>query len=77
MHKQENELILVMILWLWLTGSMANGLRVIALLMAGCIAAALSTAAGLLLVLSTSISHDLMKKIIRPELSDKEEVKQE
>lgn len=48
---------------------------VIALLMAGCIAAALSTAAGLLLVLSTSISHDLMKKIVKPELSDKEEVR--
>ena len=47
---------------------------VIALLMAGCIAAALSTATGLLLVLSTSISHDLMKKIIKPDLSDKEEV---
>jgi len=42
--------------------------------MAGCIAAALSTAAGLLLVLSTSISHDLMKKIVKPDLSDKEEV---
>ncbi|MFT5882160.1 MAG: cation/acetate symporter [Crocinitomicaceae bacterium] len=48
---------------------------VIALLMSGCIAAALSTAAGLLLVLSTSISHDLMKKIIKPTLSDKEEVR--
>ena len=47
----------------------------IALLMAGCIAAALSTAAGLLLVLSTSISHDLMKKIVKPDLSDKEEIK--
>ena len=47
----------------------------IALLMAGCIAAALSTAAGLLLVLSTSISHDLLKKIIKPDLTDKEEVK--
>ncbi|MFQ3225094.1 MAG: cation/acetate symporter [Lentimonas sp.] len=47
---------------------------VIALLMAGCIAAALSTAAGLLLVLSTSISHDLMKKILKPDLTDKEEV---
>lgn len=47
---------------------------VIALLMAGCIAAALSTGAGLLLVLSTSISHDLMKKIIKPDLSDREEV---
>jgi cation/acetate symporter len=48
---------------------------VIALLMAGCIAAALSTAAGLLLVLSTSISHDLMKKVVKPDLTDKEEIK--
>lgn len=47
---------------------------VIALLMAGCIAAALSTAAGLLLVLSTSISHDLMKNIVNPNLSDSQEV---
>jgi cation/acetate symporter len=48
---------------------------VIALLMAGCIAAALSTAAGLLLVLSTSVSHDLMKKIIKPDISDKQEMR--
>lgn len=47
---------------------------VIALVMAGCVAAALSTAAGLLLVLSTSISHDLMKKIVSPKMSDKAEV---
>ena len=47
----------------------------IALLMAGCIAAALSTAAGLLLVLSTSVSHDLMKGIIKPKLTDKEEMR--
>jgi cation/acetate symporter len=47
---------------------------VVSLLMAGCIAAALSTAAGLLLVLSTSISHDLMKKIVKPDLSDRDEV---
>lgn len=47
---------------------------VIGLLMAGCIAAALSTAAGLLLVLSTAISHDLMKKIINPHLTDKQEI---
>lgn len=47
---------------------------VIALVMAGCVAAALSTAAGLLLVLSTSISHDLMKKIISPGMSDAREV---
>lgn len=48
---------------------------VIGLLMAGCIAAALSTAAGLLLVLSTSISHDLMKNILKPDLTEKQEVK--
>lgn len=47
---------------------------VIALVMAGCVAAALSTAAGLLLVLSTSISHDLMKKIVSPNMSDAAEV---
>ena len=48
---------------------------VIALVMAGCVAAALSTAAGLLLVLSTSVSHDLMKKIIKPNLTDKQEMR--
>ena len=47
----------------------------IALVMAGCVAAALSTAAGLLLVLSTSISHDLLKNIINPRISDKQEIK--
>jgi len=47
---------------------------VVALVMAGCVAAALSTAAGLLLVLSTSISHDLMKKIVHPTMTDKHEV---
>ena len=47
---------------------------VIALVMAGCVAAALSTAAGLLLVLSTSISHDLLKKIVAPRMSDRTEV---
>ncbi len=48
---------------------------VVALVMAGCIAAALSTAAGLLLVMSTAISHDLMKKIVNPEISDKQEIR--
>ena len=47
---------------------------VIALLAAGAIAAALSTAAGLLLVISSSISHDLIKRIIKPEISDKGEL---
>jgi cation/acetate symporter len=48
---------------------------IIALVMAGCVAAALSTAAGLLLVLSTSVSHDLMKKIIKPDITDKQEMR--
>jgi cation/acetate symporter len=47
---------------------------VIALVAAGAVAAALSTAAGLLLVISTSISHDLMKKTINPNISDKQEL---
>ena len=47
---------------------------VIALLAAGAIAAALSTAAGLLLVISSSISHDLIKRIINPEITDKGEL---
>ena len=47
---------------------------VIALVAAGGIAAALSTAAGLLLVISASISHDLLKKTFRPDISDKGEL---
>ncbi|WP_194090954.1 sodium:solute symporter family protein [Vibrio hibernica] len=47
---------------------------VVALLAAGGLAAALSTAAGLLLVISTSISHDLLKKGLKPNMSDKEEL---
>ncbi|MEC8797407.1 MAG: sodium:solute symporter family protein [Pseudomonadota bacterium] len=47
---------------------------VIALVAAGALAAALSTAAGLLLVISSAISHDLMKKIFRPSINDKQEL---
>ena len=47
---------------------------VIALIAAGGLAAALSTAAGLLLVISTSISHDLLKKNLMPNISDKQEL---
>ena len=47
---------------------------VIALVAAGGLAAALSTAAGLLLVISTSVSHDLIKKQLRPNISDKGEL---
>ncbi|MCB1053114.1 MAG: cation acetate symporter [Acidobacteria bacterium] len=47
---------------------------VIALVAAGGLAAALSTAAGLLLVISTAISHDLLKKAIRPQITEKGEL---
>jgi len=47
---------------------------VIALVAAGALAAALSTAAGLLLVISASVSHDLIKKIINPKISEKNEL---
>ena len=48
---------------------------VIALVAAGGLAAALSTAAGLLLVISTSISHDLLKKTMAKGLSDRQELR--
>lgn len=47
---------------------------VIALVAAGGLAAALSTAAGLLLVISSSISHDLIKNVFNPKLSEKGEL---
>ncbi len=47
---------------------------VIALVAAGGIAAALSTAAGLLLAISSSISHDLLKGIVMKDMSDKKEL---
>ena len=47
---------------------------VIALLAAGALAAALSTAAGLLLVISSAVSHDLLKKMVIPDISDKGEL---
>ena len=47
---------------------------VIALVVAGGLAAALSTAAGLLLAISSSISHDLLKGIIMPNITDRQEL---
>ncbi|EIA09620.1 sodium:solute symporter family protein [Flavobacterium frigoris] len=47
---------------------------VIALVAAGALAAALSTAAGLLLVISASVSHDIIKKMINPNISEKNEL---
>jgi cation/acetate symporter len=47
---------------------------VIALVAAGGLAAALSTAAGLLLVISTSVSHDLLKRNLMPNITEKQEL---
>ena len=47
---------------------------VVALVVAGGLAAALSTAAGLLLAISSAISHDLLKGIIKPSISEKQEL---
>ena len=47
---------------------------VIALVAAGGVAAALSTAAGLLLVISSAISHDLLKKTLMPDINEKQEL---
>ncbi len=48
---------------------------VVALVAAGGLAAALSTAAGLLLVMSSSVSHDLWKSVIRPDMSEANELR--
>ena len=47
---------------------------VVALVAAGGLAAALSTAAGLLLVISSAVSHDLLKGVFRPNMSEKQEL---
>ena len=47
---------------------------VVGLVAAGGLAAALSTAAGLLLVISTSVAHDLVKRTLRPSLTEKGEL---
>lgn len=47
---------------------------IIALVAAGGLAAALSTAAGLLLVISTSVAHDIIKKQLKPDITEKQEL---
>ncbi len=47
---------------------------VIALVVAGGLAAALSTAAGLLMAISSAVSHDLLKGVFKPNISDKQEL---
>lgn len=74
--KEKNELIVdrdIMVLANPEIAKLPNW--VIALVAAGGLAAALSTAAGLLLVISASVSHDLIKKVINPKISEKSELR--
>jgi cation/acetate symporter len=48
---------------------------VIGLVAAGALAAALSTAAGLLLVISSAVAHDLLKKWLRPDITERQELR--
>lgn len=73
--KAENELTVDRDIMVLANPEIANLPNwVIALVAAGGLAAALSTAAGLLLVISTSIAHDLFKKLIKPDISEKGEL---
>lgn len=74
--KSENELKIDRDIMVLANPEIANLPNwVVALVAAGGLAAALSTAAGLLLVISTAISHDLVKKTFKPNISDKEELR--
>ncbi len=74
-NKEQNELIVDRDIMVLANPEIANLPDwVIALVAAGGLAAALSTAAGLLLVISASVSHDLIKKIINPKISEKGEL---
>ena len=73
--EQENELIIdrdIIVLANPEIAQLPNW--VIALVAAGGLAAALSTAAGLLLVVSSAISHDLLKRALMPDITEKQEL---
>lgn len=73
--KRKNELIVDNDIMVLANPEIANlPAWVIALVAAGGLAAALSTAAGLLLVISASVSHDLIKKVFRPSISERGEL---
>jgi cation/acetate symporter len=75
-NKDLNELIIDKDIMVLANPEIANlPAWIVALVAAGGLAAALSTAAGLLLVISSSVSHDLFKSIYRPNMSEKEELK--
>ena len=74
-NSNQNELVIDNDIMVLANPEIANlPAWVIALVAAGALAAALSTAAGLLLVISTSVSNDLVKKILIPNISQKKEL---
>ena len=74
-NSKENELIIDNDIMVLANPEIANlPAWIIALVAAGGLAAALSTAAGLLLVISTSVSNDLIKKILITDISQKNEL---
>jgi cation/acetate symporter len=74
-NKEENELVVDRDIMVLANPEIANlPAWVIALVAAGGLAAALSTAAGLLLVISSAVSHDLVKSIFRPDITEKQEL---
>jgi cation/acetate symporter len=74
-NSEENELYVDRDIMVLANPEIANLPNwVIALVAAGGLAAALSTAAGLLLVISASISHDLIKRVLYPNISEKGEL---
>jgi len=74
-NPEQNELVIDRDIMVLANPEIANlPAWVIALVIAGGLAAALSTAAGLLLVIATSVSHDLLKKNLMPAISEKGEL---
>ena len=74
-NKEENELVVDRDIMVLANPEIANlPAWVIALVAAGGLAAALSTAAGLLLVISSAVSHDLVKSVFRPDITEKQEL---
>jgi cation/acetate symporter len=72
---QDNEITIDRDIMVLALPEMANlPAWVVALVAAGALAAALSTAAGLLVVVSSAVSHDLIKRIFRPDMGEKEEL---
>jgi cation/acetate symporter len=71
----ENELVIDKDIMVLANPQIANlPAWVVALVAAGALAAALSTAAGLLLVISSAVSHDLLKRMFKPDMGEAEEL---